>query len=184
MPEDTTVNWEQANDWALKTYWPSFHPDVQAMRTMPAVNSMSTQTAIQDRMTKGRELTERGFNIDPEIMVWDAHPFFTMWARVTFGGPRFYLNGTPIIPSIDPNDYPPFKKIAPPPPPSPANTAVVGYNIAPGLWGPGKDRYTVGPSGDDEYGDGKEYSDSRGTFVKFVRSTAVGVTQWWELKGK
>lgn len=169
MIEQEPLSTPAANDWALNVYWPHFPPEVRALRTMP----QSNPDEIAAKGLYALQLSDNGFDIDVPIMVWDFHPYYTMYIRMFHGYAQacLYGNGKPIRVSIDPKDYPPFDP--PPPPPAPPDTTVIGAYTG------FLNRYFCGPAGI-SVPDREKRSDSRGTFVKRITRAPMGEQHFWE----
>ncbi|HTR37340.1 MAG TPA: hypothetical protein VMH80_15650 [Bryobacteraceae bacterium] len=170
-----------------QAYWASQPPEVQAVAAI---------TDQQQRAAQAATLASKGFTIDVPIMVWNWDPYLTMNYRVSFGftwvpsalqpqvtvapgvpplaGLIAYDPSNPPAGSIkvstNPADYPPYVTPAPPTP-VPANSDPVGLQSVGNLY-----LSTVG----DNYPDGAQYTDARGTFVKHVTITPFGRTNYWE----
>jgi hypothetical protein len=169
-----------------QAYWASQPAEVRAL---PSVEDQAL------RAQRGADLAIKGFVIDVPIMVWGWDPYLVMKLRSDFGytwvpsalqppvsvAPGLLAPGTiPYDPAHPPSgaihvsmrveDYPPFD--APAFPPSPAATS------APiGLQSLGVIYYSV-PG--ENFLDGANFTDARGTFLKHVVITPFGRTNYWE----
>jgi len=169
-------------------YWLSQPPQVQALQNV---------TPYTTRVTQATALAQQGFTVDVPIMVWNWDACLTMFYRQSYGyawvpsalqpnisvapgvtqpGATAYNPNSPPPGSIrvDTNaaDYVPF--IPPPPPPNTQQPTVLVGPLSFGTM------YLTVPY--DNSPAGTKYTDSRGTFVKFVQATPFGNEAYWILQ--
>jgi len=170
-----------------QAYWASQPPEVQALEGIADPNQRAAQ---------GAELATNGFTIDVPIMVWGWDAYLVMTLRAQFGYtwvPSALQPPVTIAPSIaqagvaayDPlhpppgsikvstniADYPPYLPAPQPATPTPAGGDPVGLQSIGDIY--------LSVAGE-TYPNGAQFTDSRGTFQKYVVITPFGRNAYWE----
>ena len=169
-----------------QAYWASQPPEVQSLQQIGDQNQRAAQAA---------RLATNGFIIDVPIMVWGWDAFLMMTLRQQFGytwvpsalqppvtiapgtsqtGATAYdpLHAPPGSIKVSTNmaDYPPFIAPLPPAPSTPPGDPVGPQSI---------DTIYLSVAGDN-YPNGAMFTDTRGTFQKYVVVTPFGRNAYWE----
>lgn len=172
-----------------QAYWASQPPEIQALQQIGDPSQRAAQAA---------QLATNGFTIDIPIMVWGWDPFLMMTLREQFGYtwvPSALQPPVAIAPGVaqanvtayDPlhpppgsikvstniADYPPFIAPALPAPPAPPSDPVGAQSIGTIYLS------VVG----DTYPNGAVFTDTRGTFQKYMVVTPFGRNAYWEKIG-
>lgn len=169
-----------------QAYWASQPPEIQSLQNIGDQNQRAAQAA---------QLATNGFTIDIPIMVWGWDAFLMMTLREQFGytwvpsalqAPVTIAPGTaqPGVAPYDPlhpppgsikvstntADYPPFialpQPVAQTPPSDPVGPQSIGSIYL----------SVVG----DSYPNGAIFTDTRGTFQKYMVVTPFGRNAYWE----
>lgn len=173
-----------SQDVTQAIYWASQPTAVQSLQALP--------DASQERSAKAESLAKDGFKIDVPIMVWGWDAFKVMKLRKDYGytwvpsalmpnitiAPGLMMSGTtPYDPSSPPSgsikvsteakDYPPFEK--------PAEVKVSESPVGPQSIG----NLYLTTVGDNLPAD-TVVQESRGKFVKRIKSGPFGAWAYWE----
>ena len=172
-----------------QAYWASQPPEIQALQQIGDQNQRAAQAA---------QLATNGFTIDIPIMVWAWDPFLMMTLREQFGYtwvPSALQPAVTIAPGTAQAKVAPYDPLHPPPGSIKVSTNVADFPpfIAPPqpvLPTPPSD--PVGPQSigtiylsvaGDTYPNGAVFTDTRGTFQKYMVVTPFGRNAYWEKIG-